>query len=99
MTSVRLVFAYGVAGLVALSLSAVHVEAAGPQQPTQAASAQAGSAETAELVDQYCIRCHNADRTSGGLALDACARTLGSRVADGMAGGVTEASPMARSKE
>ncbi len=71
MTSVRLVFAYGVAGLVALSLSAVHVEAAGPQQPTQAASAQAGSAETAELVDQYCIRCHNADRTSGGLALDA----------------------------
>jgi len=41
MTSTRPWLAYGTAGLVALSLSAAHLRAAEPQQPSTVASAHA----------------------------------------------------------
>ncbi len=54
-----------------LSLSAVHLGAAELQQPATVASAQSVSGETSGLIDQYCVRCHNTQRNTGGLALDA----------------------------
>ncbi len=71
MTSARPWLVYGTAGLAALFLSAAHPEAAESQQQPAVASAQSVSGPTAGLIDQYCVRCHNTQRNTGGLALDA----------------------------
>ena len=70
MTSARPWLAYSMAGLVALSLSAAHLGAAEPQQPPTVATAQSVSGDPAAIIDQYCVRCHNERRNTGGLALD-----------------------------
>ena len=70
MTSARPWLAYSMAGLVALSLSAAHLGAAEPQQPPTVATAQSVSGDPAGIIDQYCVRCHNERRNTGGLALD-----------------------------
>ncbi len=71
MTSTRPWLALGTAGLVALSLSAAHLDAAEPQQPSTASSAQSAPGDPAGLINQYCVSCHNERRNSGGLAFDA----------------------------
>ena len=70
MTSVRPWLFCGAAGLIALSPSAVPLGAAVLQQPSTSVSAQSGVAETAGLIDEYCVTCHNERRNTGGLALD-----------------------------
>ena len=74
MTNVRPWLAYSTAGLLALLLSAAHLEAAEPQQPSTVASAQSVSGDAAGLIDQYCVRCHNTQRNTGAVAL--CAACL-----------------------
>ena len=71
MTSARPWLACSTAGLVALLLSAAHLGAAEPQQPPTVTSAQSVSDDPAGLIDQYCVRCHNTQRNTAGLALDA----------------------------
>ncbi len=69
MTSTRPWLVYGAAGLVALSLFATDPGPAEAQQPSVISAAQ--SSETAGLIGQYCVRCHNEQRLTAGLALDA----------------------------
>ena len=70
MTSARPWLAYSTAGLVALSLSAAHPAVGEAQQPSPNAFAQSVSGETSGIINQYCVRCHNERRNTGGLALD-----------------------------
>ena len=71
MVSAPPLLSYSAAGLIALSLGAVELLAAELQQPSAVASAQSASAETAGLIEEYCVTCHNERRNTGGLALDA----------------------------
>ena len=71
MTNARPWLASGAAGLVALLLSAGHPEGAASQQQPAVTSAQSVSGAAAGLIDQYCVRCHNTQRNTAGLALDA----------------------------
>ena len=71
MRSTRPWLASGTSGLVALSLFAAHPGIAEPQQPSTAASAQSAPGDPAGIIDQYCVRCHNTQRNTSGLALDA----------------------------
>ena len=57
MKSTRRWMVYGAVGLVGLSSSAAFRGAASPQDP-------------ADVIEQYCVRCHSAPANAGGLSLD-----------------------------
>jgi mono/diheme cytochrome c family protein len=56
-------------GMVVAGASYLQLEAARPQEPRRPATIP-GRAEAGEVLNKYCITCHNARLKTGGLALD-----------------------------